>query len=254
MSSVAAGAPGTTAARKPAPRSARRRLGAVLQGVALALGLVLMIGGTALIGVSYHFFKVPTGSMRPGIDPGDTLAGRPVSGSSVGRGDVVVFQDTAWEQDTLVKRVVGVGGDTVVCCDAQQRITVNGTPIDEPYLAPAGLAPPIPFNVTVPAGRLFVLGDNRTGSQDSRVHLGLASGTVPDSAVQARVEATVWPPSRIGMHAPTTAFATLGRPTAGRPGSLETEFWAAVAGAALILLTSLIGSVAGLARRIAGRR
>ncbi|MCC9307061.1 signal peptidase I [Kitasatospora sp. RB6PN24] len=253
MSSVAAGAPGTEAAR-PVPRTARNRIGGVLQGVALALGLVLMVGGTALIGVGYHFFKVPTGSMRPGIDAGDTLAGRPVSGSAVGRGDVVVFRDTDWESDTLVKRVVGVGGDTVVCCDAQQRITVNGTAIDEPYLAPAGAAPPIPFNVTVPAGRLFVLGDNRTGSQDSRVHLGLASGTVPDSAVQARIEATVWPPSRARLHSPTTAFAALGRPTAGRPGPLETEFSAAVAGAALIVVTSLVGGVAGLVRRAGGRR
>jgi signal peptidase I len=252
MSSVAAGAPGKAAG--PATRTAGRRLGGILQGIALALGLLLMVGGTALIGATYHFFKVPTASMHPGIEIGDTLAGRPVSGASVGRGDVVVFKDTDWEQDTLVKRVIGVGGDTVVCCDAQQRITVNGTPIDEPYLAPAGLAPQTPFNVTVPAGRLFVLGDNRSGSQDSRVHLAVASGTVPDSAVQARVEATVWPLSHVRMHSATTAFAALGRPPASSPGPLATEFRAAVAGAALILLTCLVGPVVAVVRRIGGRR
>ncbi|MFE9428447.1 signal peptidase I [Kitasatospora sp. NPDC006697] len=250
MSSVAEGAPGARAV--PAVR--RGRVGGVLQGIALALGLLLMIGGAALIAVDYRPYAVPTGSMQPGIGAGDTVLGRTVSGGRVGRGDVVVFNDSGWGGETLVKRVVGVGGDTVAG-DGQGRITVNGRAIEEPYLAPP--APALPgaaFSVTVPAGRLFVLGDNRNGSQDSRVHLDLASGTVPAGSVQARVEATVWPLGRFGTHAPTSAFAALGGPAASAPGPLRPLFLTAVGGAALIVLTSLTGPAAALARRLRGRR
>ncbi|GAA1975869.1 signal peptidase I [Kitasatospora viridis] len=252
MSSLAEGATGTGAADRPAV--AARRLGGVLQGVALALGLLLLVGGFAGIAVLYRPYAVPTGSMEPGILAGDTVLGRTVSGSTVGRGDVVVFQDPVWGNETLVKRVVAVGGDTVAG-DVRGGITVNGTRIAEPYLEPAGPAPAgDAFSVTVPAGRLFVLGDNRTGSLDSRVHLDQDLGTVPDSAVKARVEATVWPFARFGPHHPTDAFAALGRPTAGRPGPLEPLFWACVGGAALIVLTSLTGPVAALGRRLRGSR
>jgi signal peptidase I len=101
----------------------------------------------------------------------------------------------------LVKRVIGVGGDTVACCDSQKRITVNGVPLDEPYLFPADRATPskVTFNVQVPQGRLWVMGDHRSESADSRFHLGdPGGGLVPVSDVVGRAFARVWPLGRAG--------------------------------------------------------
>jgi signal peptidase I len=101
----------------------------------------------------------------------------------------------------LVKRVIGVGGDTVACCDSQKRITVNGVPLDEPYLYPGDRATPsqVVFNVRVPQGRLWVMGDHRSESADSRFHLGdPGGGLVPVSDVVGRAFARVWPLGRAG--------------------------------------------------------
>jgi signal peptidase I len=95
----------------------------------------------------------------------------------------------------FIKRVVGVGGDHVVCCDAQGHITVNNVPLVEPYLYPGAKPSDGPFDVTVPKGRLWVMGDNRAGSADSRSHLSDHDGTVPASDVIGRAFVVVWPPS-----------------------------------------------------------
>lgn len=241
------------AAGPVAPRQ-RWGAGAVLQTVALVLGLGLLLGGFGLIALDYRPYAVPTGSMEPTISAGDTVLARKVDGGSVGRGDIVVFHDPSWEGNaTMVKRVVAVGGDTVAYGGAQHGLTVNGTSLTEPYVAPDQL-PGAPFSVKVPAGRLFLLGDNRTGSLDSRVHLDDLSGTVPNSDVIARVEATLWPYAHAGLRGRTVAFDALGGAVASRPGPLVPAAWAAVAGAAVIILTSLTGPVATLARRLRGRR
>jgi signal peptidase I len=95
----------------------------------------------------------------------------------------------------LVKRVIGVGGDHVVCCDAQGRITVNGTPLNEEDYLAAGEKPSlIKFDKTVPEGYLWVQGDNRSHSADSRVHMGdPGGGFVPEDNVVGKVFAVVWP-------------------------------------------------------------
>ncbi len=121
--------------------------------------------------------------------------------------------------------------------------------MDEPYLAAQGRQGES-FSVTVPQGRLFLLGDNRVGSLDSRTHLEVDGGTVPADAVEARVEATVLPFGRMGLLGRTTAFAGLTGPGTSQPGPLEPAAYATVAGAALILVTSAVGGVAGLARRL----
>jgi signal peptidase I len=235
----------------------------VLQGIALAVGLGLLVGGFVLTAMTYRPSFVPTPSMQPTITAGDTVLVQRVKGGSIGRGDIVVFKNPLWGNETLVKRVVGIGGDTVVCCDAQHRLTVNGVPVDEPYLS-AGAAPTDlagvslkagqPFSAQVPAGRLFVLGDNRNGSLDSRVHLEQLAGTVATSDVSGRVEATVWPASHLGLQRRTAAFDGLGGPAAGRPGPLVPLAWAMAAGTAVIVLVSLTSPVAALARRVRGRR
>ncbi|MFE7589890.1 signal peptidase I [Kitasatospora sp. NPDC057512] len=241
-----------TADHPTAPARARRRPAAVLQGVALALGLVLMVGGFALIAIDYRPYKIPTASMHPTLRVGDTVLARTVGGGDIGRGDVVVFRDQAWGGELMVKRVVAVGGDTVATSGADHRLTVNGQPVDEPYLATQG-GQGQPFSVTVPQGRLFLLGDNRVGSLDSRTHLEVDGGTVPAEAVEARVEATVLPFGRTGLLDRVTDFDGFAGPKASQPGPLEPSAYAAVAGAALILVTSAVGGVAGLARRLRGR-
>lgn len=232
-------------------RRPRRRAGSIVQGVAIALGLVLMLGGFGLIVVDYTPYRIPTASMSPTLQIGDTVLARK-GGGAVGRGDVVVFRDALWGGAVMVKRVVAVGGDTVACCDSGNRLTVNGKAVDEPYVDEQQLQGAA-FSVEVPAGRLFLMGDNRLGSLDSRTHLDVAGGTVPAADVVARVEATVLPLGRAGMFGRTVAFDVVGGPGTSGRGPLEPAAYATVAGAVLIVVTSAVGALAGLVRRIRRR-
>ena len=111
----------------------------------------------------------------------------------VRRGDVVMFSaPERYGPYVVMQRVIGVGGDRVVCCTAvgsQRRVAVNGKPIAEPYVskgdADGGYQP---YDVKVPEGRLFLLGDHRANSRDSRAFLSEDGGTIPVDAVQGRVE------------------------------------------------------------------
>jgi signal peptidase I len=152
--------------------------------------------------------SVKRGQVVVFADPGGWLSGQvPEQRGTVGRAleFVGVLPDTSTEH--LVKRVIGMGGDHVVCCDGQDRITVNDQPLDEKsylYPAPDGSATTssdIRFDVVVPRDRIFVLGDNRADSRDSRCHLddrssGRAVGEdafVPVSLVVGRAIAVAWP-------------------------------------------------------------
>ena len=143
-------------------------------------------------------------------DPGGWLSGTgPAERGLIGRAleFVGVLPDTSTEH--LIKRVVGMPGDHVVCCDSQGRITVNDVPLTEDsylYRSPDGvLADPskIRFDVVVPADRVFVLGDNRGASRDSRCHLNDTGGGqvkgenafVPLDLVVGRAIAVAWPVS-----------------------------------------------------------
>ena len=116
---------------------------------------------------------------------------------SINRGDIVVFKATGrWEQvvggeKDIVKRVIGVAGDTISCCDAG-RVVRNGVPLNEPYVYPnlGGNTPFAPF--TVPKGQLWVMGDHRNASSDSRYN-----GTTPTSSVIGHAFMRIWPISRI---------------------------------------------------------
>jgi signal peptidase I len=96
-----------------------------------------------------------------------------------------------------VKRVIAVGGDDVSCCGRDGAILVNGEPLEEPYL-PEGAAPStVEFDLHVPEGRMFVLGDNRADSTDSRNLLGApGGGMIPVDRVVGRADRIVWPPPR----------------------------------------------------------
>ncbi|MCD0484965.1 signal peptidase I [Streptacidiphilus sp. ASG 303] len=170
-------------------------------------------------------YAIPSHSMEGTLQVGDRVLVDKLAydfGGRVRRGDVVVFdgrgsflQDdaapgglgaalrqlgsylglTSPSETDYVKRVVGVGGDRVVCCDRQGRITVDGVPLDESgYLFPGDTASSVPFDVEVPAGKLWVMGDHRSDSRDSRDHLGEpGGGFVPEDKVIGRADWVVYP-------------------------------------------------------------
>ncbi|OXY90684.1 signal peptidase I [Streptomyces diastatochromogenes] len=244
---------------RTAPRSAGTgtaqaggsRIGHRLSGVAMALGLVLFLAGFGWAALVYRPYTVPTSSMSPTIAIGDRVLAQRVDGTDVRRGDVVVFRDKSWVTDAnVVKRVVAVGGDTVSCC-TNGKLTVNGKQIDEPYLPAGSLAENQNFpTVTVPEGRLFLLGDERQGSLDSTAHLtDAAKGTVSRDAVSARVDSVVWPMK--GMLKRPTGFETLG--ALSQPGPLQIIELMIVAGAVLVLGGGAYGPIAKLLGRSRSR-
>jgi signal peptidase I len=186
---------------------------------------------------------------------GDKILAQRIDGSQVRRGDIVVFTDSLWGNVPEVKRVVGVGGDKIVCCDKQGRMTVNGKAIEEPYIRDTSEpASPVGFEATVAKGNLFLMGDNRAESQDSRVRLTDAdNGSVPRSAVQARVDAIAWPSGRMGMIERTGAFTGLSG-GASQPGPLKWMVSAIMAGVVLIFGGAAYGPVAGTLSRLSRRR
>ncbi|MET9970168.1 signal peptidase I [Streptomyces sp. NPDC006356] len=144
-------------------------------------------------------FEIPSGSMESGLRIGDRVLVNKLAyrfGAEPRRGDVVVFDGTGYFGDAdYIKRVVGVGGDHVVCCDKEGRIQVNGRSVDESmFLFPGDSPSTVRFDVVVPDGRLFVLGDHRSASSDSRDHLGSpGGGMVPVDDVIGRADWIVWP-------------------------------------------------------------
>ncbi|SFN15949.1 signal peptidase I [Streptomyces sp. cf124] len=144
-------------------------------------------------------FQIPSSSMADSLRIGDRVLVNKLAyrfGSEPRRGDVVVFDGTGYFGNAdYVKRVVGVGGDRVVCCDQEGRLEVNGRWVDESsFLHPRDSPSNVPFDVVVPEGRLFLLGDHRSDSSDSRDHLGSpGGGMVPLDAVIGRAEWIAWP-------------------------------------------------------------
>ena len=231
------------------------RLGRRLSAVAVGVGCVLFLGGFVLAAFLYQPYTVPTNSMSPAVMAGDRVLAQRIDGSEVRRGDVVVFRDALWGDSPMIKRVVGVGGDTVACCDEGGRLTVNGEPIAEPYVEEAQGAAGVGFEATVPDGEIFLLGDDRVDSLDSRNLMTESDpGTVPLTAVSGRVEATVWPFDRLGVLPVASGFAELPGGVSGA-GPLRPLAYATVAGGLLIVCGALLGPVVGrLTRARSDRR
>jgi signal peptidase I len=173
-------------------------------------------------------FYIPSGSMENTLLTGDRVVVNKLVPSliPVKRGDVIVFEDPDhWlpapvpvqrsplagavsstllfvgllpsdEGNHLIKRVIGLPGDRVVCCDDSKRLTINGVALSEPYLFPGDSPSQESFSITVPAGRVWVMGDHRSDSGDSRPHdesSGGAKGSVPESLIVGRAVTVVWP-------------------------------------------------------------
>ncbi len=207
-----------------AARPAARRRGGWLRETAIVVVSALVLSVLIKTFLVQAFF-IPSGSMEDTFAVGDrVLVSKLAPGPlDVSRGDVVVFVDPGgWLEappDTrnqlqrgveevltfvgllpqnagehLIKRIIGLSGDTVECCDADGRITVNGVGIDEPYLKP-GVAPSeTEFSITVPENHLWLMGDNRSNSQDSRAHQGdPGGGAVPMRNVVGTAVLILWP-------------------------------------------------------------
>ncbi len=146
-------------------------------------------------------FYIPSGSMENTLLIGDrVLVNELVPGAvPLQRGDVVVFTDPGgWlgtgQGDDLIKRVIGLPGDRVSCCGSDGRLSVNGQEVDESYVVLAAGSDRVAandFDVTVPKNHIWVMGDNRYESADSRAH-----GSVPVDDVVGRAFITTWPVSR----------------------------------------------------------
>jgi signal peptidase I len=188
-------------------------------------------------------FFIPSGSMEQTLLVGDrVLVTKLAPGPfDVHRGDIVVFKDPGgWlpepdrtdqsrlqhavtstltfigllPQDSgehLIKRVIGLPGDTVECCDPQGRVMVNGVALDEPYLAEGAIPSEMEFSTVVPEGYFWVMGDNRQNSRDSRYNQGDAGGgSIPLSNVVGVAFVTVWPADRWGaLRNPGSTFASV---------------------------------------------
>jgi signal peptidase I len=176
----------------------------------------------------FRAFYIPSESMVNTLDVNDRifvnlLVPQPIA---LQRGDVVVFRDSqgwlapaapktkgpfTWVQDGLtfvgllpdnseqhlVKRVIGLPGDHVVCCDAGGQLTINGAPLDEKYINPAEIPQVRDFDVVVPAGKVWVMGDNRNHSADSRAHMDTNGGFVNESDIEGQAAVIAWPLNRI---------------------------------------------------------
>jgi signal peptidase I len=166
--------------------SFRETLLLLIMGVGIALLLQAFVVGS---------FYIPSESMENTLLINDRVFVNKLAGAPE-RGDIVVFK--GWNGEDTIKRVIGVGGDRVKCCDAQKRITVNGTPLDEKsYLYPGDFASGDEFDVKVPAGKLWLMGDHRSASADSRAHMQEpGQGFISEDAVIGKAVVRYWPLSR----------------------------------------------------------
>jgi signal peptidase I len=206
---------------KPKKRGSFWKEMPILIVIALVLALIIKT-------YAFQAYFIPSGSMENTLEIGDKVLVNKIVYHlrPIHRGDIVVFNGQgSWDpgaapqtpnvfdrlyhaviglfgaapgQTDYIKRVIGIPGDHVKCCNAKGQVTVNGIALSEKsYLYPGNAPSDQPFNITVPPGRLWVMGDHRLVSDDSRGHEGdPGGGTIPENRVVGRAFWIVWPPSR----------------------------------------------------------
>ena len=259
--------------RKPAPPGSIWRELPILIVVAVLLAILLK---TFLL----QAFYIPSGSMENTLQVGDRVMVNKVVYHlrDIKRGDIVVFDGldswtpevtsaeptnpvakaAAWfaglvgfappSEKDFIKRVIGIPGDEVSCCDSKGRVEVNGVPLDEQdYLYPGNKPSEQPFDQIVPAGRLWVMGDHRGMSSDSRAHLGdPGGGTIPEDRVIGRAFVVIWPVSH---------WSWLSNPaTFDQPALDKSKASAASAAASSPLALGMLGALPLVAARRGYRR
>ncbi|NJC22546.1 signal peptidase I [Arthrobacter pigmenti] len=209
--------------------SKNRSLGSWAREILIIVAVALLLSFLIKTFLFRAFF-IPSGSMEDTLEIDDRIFVNQLVPEpfALERGDVVVFRDTQgwlpepapgttstnWFQDALVfigllpdqsqqhlvKRVIGLEGDRVICCDAEGRITVNGEPLNEPYLYPGANPSDVPFDVTVPEGEIWVMGDHRNASADSRANQdGPGEGFIDVDDIEGKAAVIAWPLDRIGF-------------------------------------------------------
>jgi len=202
----------------------------------------LLVGDRILVNkMVYRFRPIERGDIVVFSGSGSWDPPTPAPGSLFDRvwGDVTGLVGIAGPGTDYIKRVVGVPGDHVVCCNALGQVTVNGVALSEKsYLYPDAAPSQIRFNITVPPGRLWVMGDNRADSDDSRYRTGdPGGGTIPESAVVGRAFVIIWPLSRITDLPIPNTFQQAGLRAAAAAGTAQP---AAVGGAAAALSAGVL--------------
>ncbi|MGJ9402628.1 signal peptidase I [Arthrobacter sp. KK5.5] len=210
----------------PSGPTAGERAWGWLKEVLIVIGIALVLS-FVIKTFFFRAFYIPSGSMEPTLEIDDRIfVNLMVPGPfDLTRGDVVVFRDDQdWLGETLpmptdpvtnflafvglvpdstdqhlVKRVIGLPGDTVQCCGSDGRLSVNGEPVTEPYIWPGAAPSDEEFKVTVPEGKLWVMGDHRDASADSRFHRDAQGGFVDVETVEGKASVIAWPLNRAGV-------------------------------------------------------
>jgi signal peptidase I len=231
----------------PDGRPPRRRPGRIVYWVLVAISVALVAAGIGIVAATTRQYTDPATSMEQTLTPGDHLL--TTLGQNVRRGDIVILHDPRAPGSLLVKRVIGLPGDHLTCCDAQGRVSVNGKPLDETYVYP-GVAPSkISFSVTLGPGRVWVMGDNRNVSEDSREWGPVASG-----AIVGRVFAKGGRVAAATVRTPQT-YVTDG--LAPQDHRVPPFVWAALlvtVGVVALIVLAIVGIIRSAARRSRARR